>query len=405
MDQTVRDYVVEQTHRLMEAFSCSGEAKEAAQAWLAALGTDREAEETRKYVQELEEDLVTVDQLIAFAAALDRGETASLDAEHCAALGSLGNFHADFAGQGGNIYDTASDRRCERNGDFADDIQSIARENTVRTQFDNHIKIARRTALNTGFPLPGDFQLGAVANSCRNMHLKVAGCLNASLTAAIRTSRSARVRVGTCSTANRAGNLLAETDLFFFDAVERLVKRNFNLELEIVSALTARAARGTSARCTAEKIFEVDSAGSGLSENIAEKVVRVAEVSGIGIFSSGTARTAGSAVEHIGTEPVVIGTFLRVAEHFIGFGDLFELLLRRFVSGILIRMIFHGKLTVCALDFIGRRRFRQTEHFVIIFVCCHCVFTSNMRSCACYFCSGPELTTTIAGFSSRSGVL
>lgn len=31
------------------------------------LGTDREAEETRKYVQELEEDLVTVDQLIAFA--------------------------------------------------------------------------------------------------------------------------------------------------------------------------------------------------------------------------------------------------------------------------------------------------------------------------------------------------
>lgn len=40
MDQTVRDYVVEQTHRLMEAFSCSGEAKEAAQAWLAALGTD-----------------------------------------------------------------------------------------------------------------------------------------------------------------------------------------------------------------------------------------------------------------------------------------------------------------------------------------------------------------------------
>ena len=53
MDQTVRDYVVEQTHRLMEAFSCSGEAKEAAQAWLAALGTDREAEETRKYVQDI----------------------------------------------------------------------------------------------------------------------------------------------------------------------------------------------------------------------------------------------------------------------------------------------------------------------------------------------------------------
>ena len=50
MDKNVLDYVVEKTNDLMGAPSCSGEAKAAAQAWLDAVGTDREAEETRKYV-------------------------------------------------------------------------------------------------------------------------------------------------------------------------------------------------------------------------------------------------------------------------------------------------------------------------------------------------------------------
>nr|WP_122013621.1 molecular chaperone Hsp90 [Maliibacterium massiliense] len=67
MNSEVRDFVVEKTHALMDAFSCSREAKEAAQAWLAALGTQNEAEETQKYIAELEEDIVTVDGLIAFA--------------------------------------------------------------------------------------------------------------------------------------------------------------------------------------------------------------------------------------------------------------------------------------------------------------------------------------------------
>ena len=95
MDQTVRDYVVEQTHRLMEAFSCSGEAKEAAQAWLAALGTDREAEETRKYVQELEEDLVTVDQLIAFAESDEGRQVFGAEAAHGREIKAAGAKYCD----------------------------------------------------------------------------------------------------------------------------------------------------------------------------------------------------------------------------------------------------------------------------------------------------------------------
>ena len=61
------DFVTEKTKELIDAPTCSQEAREAAKAWLDAVGTDREQEETKKYIAELEEDIVTVDGLIAFA--------------------------------------------------------------------------------------------------------------------------------------------------------------------------------------------------------------------------------------------------------------------------------------------------------------------------------------------------
>lgn len=67
MNKEVLDYVIEKSHELMEAFSCSSEAKEAAQAWLNAVGTDQQAAETEKYIAELEEDLMPIDTLIGFA--------------------------------------------------------------------------------------------------------------------------------------------------------------------------------------------------------------------------------------------------------------------------------------------------------------------------------------------------
>ena len=67
MDREVLDFVVKKTHELMDAASCSSEAKAAAQVWLDAVGTDREAAETAKYSAELEADIVTVDGLISFA--------------------------------------------------------------------------------------------------------------------------------------------------------------------------------------------------------------------------------------------------------------------------------------------------------------------------------------------------
>lgn len=67
MKKEVLDFVAEKTKELIDAPTCSQEAREAAKAWLDAVGTDKEQEETKKYIAELEEDIVTVDGLIAFA--------------------------------------------------------------------------------------------------------------------------------------------------------------------------------------------------------------------------------------------------------------------------------------------------------------------------------------------------
>ena len=67
LDKAVLDYAVEKTRDLMHAPSCSSEAKAAAQAWLDAVGTEQEAAQTKKYIAELEADIMPIDMLIAFA--------------------------------------------------------------------------------------------------------------------------------------------------------------------------------------------------------------------------------------------------------------------------------------------------------------------------------------------------
>ena len=67
MTKEVQDYVAEKTRELLGAFSCCAELKAAGQAWLDALGTADEAQATQKYIEELEEDIMPVESLIAIA--------------------------------------------------------------------------------------------------------------------------------------------------------------------------------------------------------------------------------------------------------------------------------------------------------------------------------------------------
>lgn len=67
MKQEVRQFAVEMTKELMEAHTCSPETKASAQAWLDAVGTEKEAEATKTYVAALEGDIMPIGQLIATA--------------------------------------------------------------------------------------------------------------------------------------------------------------------------------------------------------------------------------------------------------------------------------------------------------------------------------------------------
>ena len=92
MTQDVLNFVKEKTEALMAALSCSREAKEAAKAWL-------EAEETKKYIQELEGDIMPIDMLIDFAqspaGAAVFGDRAQAVADHAKEIKAGGAKYCD----------------------------------------------------------------------------------------------------------------------------------------------------------------------------------------------------------------------------------------------------------------------------------------------------------------------
>lgn len=86
MEKELLNYVVEKTHQLMDAPSCSREAKAAAQSWLDTIGSEAEATETKKYVDELKADIMPIDGLIGFAESEHGIEVFGVEkAEHIAA--------------------------------------------------------------------------------------------------------------------------------------------------------------------------------------------------------------------------------------------------------------------------------------------------------------------------------
>ena len=95
MDKKILEFVTEKTHALMQAPTCSGETKAAAQAWLDAVGTAEQDAQTRAYVAELEADIMPIDQLIGFAsseqgAAYFGAETAAGVAAHAREIKAAG---------------------------------------------------------------------------------------------------------------------------------------------------------------------------------------------------------------------------------------------------------------------------------------------------------------------------
>ena len=67
MEQGTRDYIVAKTKEMIAVDYCCEEAKAAGEAFLKAAGTAEEDAQMKAYVAELKEDLLSIEELIAFA--------------------------------------------------------------------------------------------------------------------------------------------------------------------------------------------------------------------------------------------------------------------------------------------------------------------------------------------------
>lgn len=67
MEKELLQFMKEKTQELVQSPTCCAELKEVAATWLEAVGTENEAAETEKYMNELKADIMPIDQLIGFA--------------------------------------------------------------------------------------------------------------------------------------------------------------------------------------------------------------------------------------------------------------------------------------------------------------------------------------------------
>ena len=100
MDNHILQMMIGKTHELMDASTCSAEAKAAAQKWLDAVGTDAEKAETKAFIEELEADIMPIDNLIGFAqseqgAAYFGADTAAGIAAHALEIKAAGARYCD----------------------------------------------------------------------------------------------------------------------------------------------------------------------------------------------------------------------------------------------------------------------------------------------------------------------
>ena len=98
MTQENRNFVTEKLKAVIAAPSCCPELKEIAIEWIQASGSDHEAAATRSLLHELDEDVCTIDDTLAFftspaAAAMFGEEKAAAMAEQARAHKAAGGTH------------------------------------------------------------------------------------------------------------------------------------------------------------------------------------------------------------------------------------------------------------------------------------------------------------------------
>ena len=124
-------------------------------------------------------------------------------------------------------------------------------------------------------------------------------------------------------------------------------------DVQIVAQIRARRGARPAAACTA---------AHAESKHIPKDIAEMSE----DIFGGPKASEVAVVSDTGVTELIVPRPALRIAQHFIGFGGLFETLFGFRVVGVVVGVVLQCHLAVSPLDFVFRRIAGYTENFIII---------------------------------------
>ena len=124
-------------------------------------------------------------------------------------------------------------------------------------------------------------------------------------------------------------------------------------DVQIVAQIRARRGARPAAACTA---------AHAESKHIPKDITEMSE----DIFGGPKASEVAVVSDTGVTELIVPRPALRIAQHFIGFGGLFETLFGFRVVGVVVGVVLQCHLAVSPLDFVFRRIAGYTENFIII---------------------------------------
>jgi len=142
------------------------------------------------------------------------------------------------------------------------------------------------------------------------------------------------------------------------------------------------------AEATLEKTAKpTEAASTAAAENIAENVAEnIAEA--LGAESAGPAHAG--ATKAVVSEAVIRGSLVAVAQYLVGLLGLLELAFRFRFALVAIRVMLHGEATIRLLDLVGRSRFRDSQHLVIV-AFCHACSRAGARQGRPFQCPVPGL--------------
>ncbi len=258
-------------------------------------------------------------------------------------------------------------------------VGAFALEDRMRREREEYVEIARGAAAQAGLAFAGEPDAGAVLDAGRHMQLERAFLGHAAGAAAIgagllddgaaalaggagalEREEALRVTDAAGTAARAAGDRLgaglgagARAD-FAGDAGRQLHLRGLarigflERDLEIVAQVRAALAAGAAATTATHAEQVVENVVEGGGKIAAEAVARAAVLEG-------------------GVAEAIIGrALLIVLQDVIGLVDLLEAVLAGRIARILVRVPYHGELTVRGLDLLVLRGAGDLEDFVIV---------------------------------------